>query len=490
MTSLHKKKKYSNYSLSNDNSKTDYTNYIPIINNSKFNPLKKISSHRKIKSINLNFYHLNLIKKKYETHRDKKSYSLTEKNKNLERHYSYLPLFSPKNLYLNNEYYSPLETKNNNSFTRQRAFSFNSIDKSNLKNQKNTNNKFQNIFKDKSRNNNKNDNYSVSNYNSYNNYNYKRSLINFRNTSRQIRYDKFKLHLKQIEIEKHKELNENKLDFLKLQEYNFNSIIKTINIYEDDNAKYYKYLNNQIKIEKEERDLLIEKKNQLRTDIFYLKHRLGKLKNFVEQSLDNKLFLLCVKNHTNQFENFSISDQEIYIKDQKLLDSLDSVIKPKKLDKLKIQKKKSQGVLITGLDNEYYEEEETFFKNLTKQKPIFESIELFKTHLDIISTDIKNYLIEYNEIQDEINLLREEFLLKKKELIIQDENNKKYIGIITNFKRKIHEKEVEHKHLLKIKQNMIKYDAVKLSPKVEEKILFIYINIKSNINLIPIHKNS
>ena len=37
---------------------------------------------------------------------------------------------------------------------------------------------------------------------------------------------------------------------------------------------------------------------------------------------------------------------------------------------------------------------------------------------------------------------------------------------------------------------MIKYDAVKLSPKVEEKILFIYINIKSNINLIPIHKNS
>ena len=490
MTSLHKKNKYSNYSLSNDNSKTDYTNYIPIINNSKFNPLKKISSHRKIKSINLNFYHLNLIKKKYETHRDKKSYSLTEKNKNLERHYSYLPLFSPKNLYLNNEYYSPLETKNNNSFTRQRAFSFNSIDKSNLKNQKNTNNKFQNIFKDKSRNNNKNDNYSVSNYNSYNNYNYKRSLINFRNTSRQIRYDKFKLHLKQIEIEKHKELNENKLDFLKLQEYNFNSIIKTINIYEDDNAKYYKYLNNQIKIEKEERDLLIEKKNQLRTDIFYLKHRLGKLKNFVEQSLDNKLFLLCVKNHTNQFENFSISDQEIYIKDQKLLDSLDSVIKPKKLDKLKIQKKKSQGVLITGLDNEYYEEEETFFKNLTKQKPIFESIELFKTHLDIISTDIKNYLIEYNEIQDEINLLREEFLLKKKELFIQDENNKKYIGIITNFKRKIHEKEVEHKHLLKIKQNMIKYDAVKLSPKVEEKILFIYINIKSNINLIPIHKNS
>ena len=62
MTSLHKKNKYSNYSLSNDNSKTDYTNYIPIINNSKFNPLKKISSHRKIKSINLNFYHLNLIK--------------------------------------------------------------------------------------------------------------------------------------------------------------------------------------------------------------------------------------------------------------------------------------------------------------------------------------------------------------------------------------------------------------------------------------------
>jgi hypothetical protein len=127
--------------------------------------------------------------------------------------------------------------------------------------------------------------------------------------------------------------------------------------------------------------------------------------------------------------------------------------------------------------------------NLTKQKPIFESIELFKKHLDIISTDIKNYLIEYNEIQDEIILLREELLLKKKELIIQDENNKKFIGMITNMKSKIHEKEIEHQDLLNIKENMIKYDAVKLSPKVEEKIIMIYINIKSKINLIPIHKN-
>ena len=488
MTSLHKKNKYSNYSISIGDSKTEYTNYVPIINNSKFNPLKKISSHRKIKSINLNFYHLNLIKNKYETHRDKKSYSLTEKTKNLERHYSYLPLFSPNHFYSNNDYYSPLDSKNNNSFSPQRAFSFNSIDQSNLKNQKVNFNKFKNFFPDKSRNNYRNDNYCVSHH-SYNNFNYNSSLINFRNTTRQMRYDKFKLHLKKIEIEKCKELNDNKLDFLKLQEYNFNSIINTINTFEDDNIKYYKFLINQIKLEKEERDLLIEKKNQLRTDIFYLKHRLGKIKNFVEQSLDNKLFLLCVKNHTNQFENFSISDQELYIKDQKLLNSLDSVIKPKKLDNLNIKKRKSQGVLITGLDNEYYEEEENFLNNLTKQKPIFESIELFKKHLDIISTDIKNYLIEYNEIQDEIILLREELLLKKKELIIQDENNKKFIGMITNMKSKIHEKEIEHQDLLNIKENMIKYDAVKLSPKVEEKIIMIYINIKSKINLIPIHKN-
>ena len=74
MTSLYKRNKYSSFSLTNDNSKTEYTNYVPIINNSKLNPLKNFTSHKKIRSIELDFYHLNLIKNKYETHRDKKSY--------------------------------------------------------------------------------------------------------------------------------------------------------------------------------------------------------------------------------------------------------------------------------------------------------------------------------------------------------------------------------------------------------------------------------
>ena len=39
-------------------------------------------------------------------------------------------------------------------------------------------------------------------------------------------------------------------------------------------------------------------------------------------------------------------------------------------------------------------------------------------------------------------------------------------------------------------QNMIKYDSIQLSPKVDEKILLIYNSIKSKINLIPVHKDS
>ena len=49
MTSLHKKNKYSNYSISIGDSKTEYTNYVPIINNSKFNPLKKLVLIEKLK---------------------------------------------------------------------------------------------------------------------------------------------------------------------------------------------------------------------------------------------------------------------------------------------------------------------------------------------------------------------------------------------------------------------------------------------------------
>ena len=49
MTSLYKRNKYSSFSLTNDNSKTEYTNYVPIINNSKFNPLKKLVLIEKLK---------------------------------------------------------------------------------------------------------------------------------------------------------------------------------------------------------------------------------------------------------------------------------------------------------------------------------------------------------------------------------------------------------------------------------------------------------
>ena len=302
-----------------------------------------------------------------------------------------------------------------------------------------------------------------------------------------MRLDKIKLQLKKTEVDKYKELLLNKLDFLKLKEHNYKSIINVFGTFQKDNNKYNQNINYQIKIEKEERDILLEKISQLRTDIFYLKHRLGKIKNFVEQSLDNKLFLLCVKNHTNQLDNFSINDKELYDKDKLLLDSLDSAITPKKLDKKTI-KRKSQNLLITSLDNDVFDEE-NFVDKIIKQEPIFESIQLFEKHLDIIFTDIKNYLFEYNELQEEIILLREELLQRKKEEIIQEENNKKYNVDISHLKSKLKEKIVENKDLLNIKKNM-KYVGMELSKKVKQKILDIYNYINENTNLIPDNNNS
>ena len=475
---LHKKSQYSSFLYLKENSKREFLNYTPIINKRNLNPIQKIGYHKKGKTMELNF-HRNYIRNKYEKSKIQKSISLSEKTQNSERIKSIFPSFTQRNL--NSDIYSPLSSKN--SFLEQRAFSFNSLEKSNLKKYLEKNNSFRKVLSSKSRNQFNN----VPHYNSYNNTKYNRSILDFKNVSKQMRLDKIKLQLKKTEVDKYKELLLNKLDFLKLKEHNYKSIINVFGTFQKDNNKYNQNINYQIKIEKEERDILLEKISQLRTDIFYLKHRLGKIKNFVEQSLDNKLFLLCVKNHTNQLDNFSINDKELYDKDKLLLDSLDSAITPKKLDKKTI-KRKSQNLLITSLDNDVFDEE-NFINNIIKQEPIFESIQLFEKHLDIIFTDIKNYLFEYNELQEEIILLREELLQRKKEEIIQEENNKKYNVDISHLKSKLKEKIVENKDLLNIKKNM-KYIGMELSKKVKQKILDIYNYINENTNLIPDNNNS
>ena len=475
---LHKKSQYSSFLYLKENPRREFLNYTPIINKRNLNPIQKIGYHKKGKTMELNF-HRNYIRNKYEKSKIQKSISLSEKTQNSERIKSIFPSFTQRNL--NSDIYSPLSSKN--SFLEQRAFSFNSLEKSNLKKYLEKNNSFRKVLSSKSRNQFNN----VPHYNSYNNTKYNRSLLDFKNVSKQMRLDKIKLQLKKTEVEKYKELLLNKLDFLKLKEHNYKSIINVFGTFQKDNNKYNQNINYQIKIEKEERDILLEKISQLRTDIFYLKHRLGKIKNFVEQSLDNKLFLLCVKNHTNQLDNFSINDKELYDKDKLLLDSLDSAITPKKLDKKTI-KRKSQNLLITSLDNDVFDEE-NFINNIIKQEPIFESIQLFEKHLDIIFTDIKNYLFEYNELQEEIILLREELLQRKKEEIIQEENNKKYNVDISHLKSKLKEKIVENKDLLNIKKNM-KYVGMELSKKVKQKILDIYNYINENTNLIPDNNNS
>ena len=481
MNCLYKRNKFPNFSYSNDYSNNEFENYTPIIKSHRLlNSVKKLKIHKKGKSLELNFFHKSLIKNKIE---HLKSYSSTENSQNSER-YKILPTFTSKNFHSNKELNSAIENQIGIlSFSSPRTFSLKSLVKSNSKKKK-QNNEFRNsVSPDKKK------GYFLTDYNSsnYNNslniysYNNGKSLLDFNNKSKQIRYDKIKLNLKKIEVGKTKESNNNKKDLLKLKKYNFIQTKNLYNIFQDNNDKYYKFLENQIKIEKDTRDILIEKTIQLRTDIFYLKHKLGKLKNFVEHNINNKLFLLCVKNHTNILKNFPLEDQNDYIADQKLLEILDSMVSQKKFK----SKKYSVTFLITGIDN-IYDEDENLLNKISQQKPIFNSVELFEQNLDIISTNIKNSLIQYNELQDEINLLREELSSKIKESILFEENNKKYIENYNFHLRKINQKEIEYKSLLNIKKHSFKKIGVKLSIKVEKKITEIYKYIKLKTNLIPI----
>ena len=57
-------------------------------------------------------------------------------------------------------------------------------------------------------------------------------------------------------------------------------------------------------------------------DTFLLRFRLNQIERQFRKYLNNKFFLLCVKNLTNQIENFNEEDKKDYLLD---LDSLEKI---------------------------------------------------------------------------------------------------------------------------------------------------------------------
>jgi len=284
-----------------------------------------------------------------------------------------------------------------------------------------------------------------------------------------------------------------------LEQYDLNiNLLKKLNIlfqkYFISLDKYLLFLKVEIKNGLKENTQLKEDKKELSNEIFILGHRVYKIKNKLRDYLNNKYFLLSVKNHTKNFDYFSSKDKKEFNKDLYILEKLDQQLnsifeeKPEEKkdnnDNNDDNKKSNENKGNEGKEDEKIKEKKfseirkTFFSqktlgSVTKLKEIFSTPEQFLKDLDLISKGINKSLKTYNKQQ--IVLLEDKKLLNI--LIEKSHDNENMENEFQTLKSKLKDKLNYYNYLKNNKKNLLPSNKKNL--KIDDTL---QIQIKSILN--------
>ena len=311
------------------------------------------------------------------------------------------------------------------------------------------------------------------------------TISQFNKKSKEIVLTKYLQNIQKKELENIKDEIKTKISLYDMEIQRLKKIINLIKTFINEEKNYSEYLKISLKEEKEINEFLIEKRNDALKENFLLKDKLGKIERKFSKYINNKFFLLCVKNGTNQIEKFPEEEKDDYLLDLDTLDKLSNYsLIQYKLDNEMFKKENYSGEEI---------EKFVFGRKLFKeQKNIFNSIKEYNIKLKKIENDIQNYLILYNQTQKELDSIRNIF--KEKENLIEEENLKD-----KNYKEEL-KRNFDKLNELKFRNNHLNYYIKKMKKKnnkkknkdnfklVEEKIIEVYNKINS-VFPIPININ-
>ena len=261
-------------------------------------------------------------------------------------------------------------------------------------------------------------------------------------------------YFKKIQEKELLNLNYNLNTKNELFDVEINSLEKKLNLLKsfiNEENKYLEDLKIKYKKEKEYNQVLINKKMDSFKETFLLRFRLNKIERKFSKYLNNKFFLLCVKNLTNQIENFDEEDKKDYLLD------LDSLEKISDFSYLENQ--------FEILKEEDYSEEEiekvVFGRKLFKeQKNIFSSTEEFNLKLNQIESKIQSNLILFNKQEKDLNKIRNEYY-EKLDLIEND------IQVNNFFENEI-EKNLNKLKEVKFRNNYLQNYLKNIKDKIEK----------------------
>ena len=318
------------------------------------------------------------------------------------------------------------------------------------------------------------------------------NLTQFNNKVRTIRYEKIiKLAIDE-EIKKTKEKIYTNVSLVELDIYNYKLMLKLFIPYLKERNRYLGFLNKTIIFETAENNSLKEKISNLMNDIFIIKHKLGKIQKIFENNLSNKFFLLCVKNYTNQIEKFNEEDKKNYEYDKYLIKNIFSYhsitrqLKRQKtlLEKLEIRRRslKRRSINVSEqFDVNYY--------HFPKPIIIFNDVDDFFRHLDKISIDIKNYIVEYNKINNELIEMRNLFKKRQDEIDKEEKMDNFFNEELLLSENKLLHMKFKNDELMNYKNSLLneqnnKNNKNKNFVLVKKKIYEIFKNMCKGLNLV------
>lgn len=263
------------------------------------------------------------------------------------------------------------------------------------------------------------------------------SLTMFNEKTKKIRIVKYENWVKNDKLYKIIQDRENEGKKVELDIYNYSRSYELLKQFSENVDAYTHYLDKVVEKETEVTVQLKEKRIQLITEINKIKRSIYKAQVRCQKNFDNKFFMLCVKNNTNQVEKFKEEDRIEYYKDNERIRNmlrvnvvkLDTDLRKKKKNSNKmIFRKRISQILESDMVLEYQNESAPL-----KEYKIFKSTEEFETYLNNISIRVSKLLNQYNSIQEELRGLRDKRDEKKREIFIEIDKvriNEMEIGIM------------------------------------------------------------
>ena len=353
---------------------------------------------------------------------------------------------------------------------------------------------------------------------------FKKEIISqFYKKNKDINYLKFILMKNKKDIEIQEEIRAAEMERIDQVLFTIKTLQNLFDKYHTSKTEYLNFLQKEISKETETNKILKEEKIGLTKEIYIIRHKTLRLENRFKNYLDDKFFLLSVKNHSFKLDKFAPEDRNDYKRDLKKLELLNFMIKMssnefsetdvakdniratiifKKHDLININipspqsnnprafhreysirksPKKMVNINNTNYNPLFSVSKKRILSRNFEAKPIYDDVYYFNKDLQETTKKIQDSLDEYNNLTKDINVIKKNLEYTKKEMKGIRDYELHLKNEIISFKNKVEDLKRLNNVLFNYKKYLQNISLINLNQgKVYAKINLIMDNIEKS----------